>query len=322
MKSVSIAMATYSGGAYLEEQLRSFVSQQMQPSELVVCDDCSVDNTIEILEAFSRSAPFHVKIIKNEHRLGYASNFIKAIGLCEGDFIFVSDQDDVWLPVKIKAVFSILNKYERLLVVINDQTLCDEFLNPSDVTTLSALKRQGKHDSQFVHGCCTAFSKKILPIVAERPECVAHDDWIHLIGRICGRRYIHPESLQLYRRHPQATTSSVMNRIDFEISRDKSLIRTRDENIRTVENLNKRCEPITSLVASLRSIDLCTNEMRAICRDAFHDASLELGAIRRRIDNIERHSLFGVLRSYSIGDYRQFSGWRSAIRDIATLFVR
>src|SRR5580698_5355366 len=82
MKSVSIAMATYNGARYVGEQLESLARQTVLPTELVVTDDNSTDNTVDIVTAFATKAPFPVHIEKNPKRLGYRDNFMKAVSLC------------------------------------------------------------------------------------------------------------------------------------------------------------------------------------------------------------------------------------------------
>src|SRR5271168_1256902 len=95
---VSVAMCTYNGAAYLEEQLESLALQSFPPEELVVCDDVSTDATPQILDDFARRAPFSVRIVKNSANVGYRRNFEQAIGLCQGEVIALSDQDDFWYP--------------------------------------------------------------------------------------------------------------------------------------------------------------------------------------------------------------------------------
>jgi glycosyltransferase involved in cell wall biosynthesis len=82
--SVSVAMATYNGAAFLDAQLASIAAQTRTPDELVVCDDGSSDGTVEIVERFARRAPFAVRLIRNEQRLGYGENFMKAARHCRG----------------------------------------------------------------------------------------------------------------------------------------------------------------------------------------------------------------------------------------------
>lgn len=93
---VSIALCTYNGEKYIEEQLESLIHQTCQPDEIIICDDQSKDNTVNIAKSLLGSWPGAWKVIINKKNLGYKKNFQKAISLCRGDIIFLSDQDDVW----------------------------------------------------------------------------------------------------------------------------------------------------------------------------------------------------------------------------------
>src|SRR5260221_5871118 len=92
---ISVAMCSYNSTAWLDEQLASILRQSRLPDELVVCDDGSKDETVAKLKAFARSAPFPVRVFVNEINLGFTRNFEKAISLCEGDVIALSDHDDI-----------------------------------------------------------------------------------------------------------------------------------------------------------------------------------------------------------------------------------
>jgi glycosyltransferase involved in cell wall biosynthesis len=100
---ISIAMATYAGSKYVAEQLDSFAAQSRLPDELVVCDDGSPDDTVAQLEAFAARAPFEVRVERNPHNLGTSANFERAVSLCSGDLVFLSDQDDRWRPEKAQV---------------------------------------------------------------------------------------------------------------------------------------------------------------------------------------------------------------------------
>jgi len=113
--TVSVALCTYNGAAYLGEQLDSIVAQSRPPDELVVCDDGSTDGTVGLLQAFVPEAPFPVRLYRNERNRGFAKNFERAISLCTGDFIALSDQDDVWKPEKLARLATALAK-ARLVV--------------------------------------------------------------------------------------------------------------------------------------------------------------------------------------------------------------
>lgn len=125
---ISIAMTTYNGARYLNDQLDSFSVQTKLPDELVVCDDKSSDNTINILDDFKRTAPFDVKIICNEENIGYTKNFQKALSLCSGDLIFLSDQDDVWLSDKVEIMSSYFNENRDIYVLLADMIIVDRDL--------------------------------------------------------------------------------------------------------------------------------------------------------------------------------------------------
>jgi len=127
---VSIALCTYNGAPYLLEQLQSFCLQTRLPDELIVCDDGSTDDTLRILDDFARNAPFLVQTYTNDHNLGYARNFEKAVSLCTGDIIFLSDQDDVWSVSKVEKVYDRFLLDRRLELVFTDAELVNENLEP------------------------------------------------------------------------------------------------------------------------------------------------------------------------------------------------
>src|SRR5713101_1538304 len=101
---LSVAMCTYYGARFLQEQLESIAAQTRLPDELVVCDDRSADGSVEIVRNFAKSAPFPVQLEINETNLGAIKNFEKAIGLCEGETIALADQDDIWKPQKLSRL--------------------------------------------------------------------------------------------------------------------------------------------------------------------------------------------------------------------------
>src|ERR1700730_3732237 len=82
-EKISVALCTYNGERFLGRQLASMQQQTRLPDELVVCDDCSTDSTIGILNEFATSAGFPVRIIRNEQNLGFVANFEQAIRLCQ-----------------------------------------------------------------------------------------------------------------------------------------------------------------------------------------------------------------------------------------------
>ena len=94
---ISIAMATFNGEKYLREQIDSILAQTHQNFELVICDDCSTDGTAGILREYE-TQDSRIRVYVNERNIGFKKKFERAISLCKGEYIALSDQDDVWRP--------------------------------------------------------------------------------------------------------------------------------------------------------------------------------------------------------------------------------
>ena len=107
---ISVAMATFDGGRFVDEQLRSIAEQTRPPDELVVCDDESSDDTAERLDRVASESDFEVHVHRNAQRLTTSRNFEMAVSLCTGDIVFLADQDDVWMPEKVEALCALLDK--------------------------------------------------------------------------------------------------------------------------------------------------------------------------------------------------------------------
>lgn len=123
---LSVALCTYNGEDHLAEQVQSILAQSLQVNELVICDDCSTDNSVEIIKKFIQKFPLIVKLYENEISLGPIKNFEKAIGLTHGDIIFLSDQDDVWKPKKVDAIVQKFNLEPKLEMIFTNGDLIDD----------------------------------------------------------------------------------------------------------------------------------------------------------------------------------------------------
>lgn len=185
---ISIALATYNGERYLRFQLDSIYNQTFTDFEVVVCDDCSTDSTVNILEEYSQQ--FGLKYYVNSERFGFVRNFEKAIGLCKGEFIALCDQDDIWLPDKL-AILS---------AEIKDYSLCcsDAFLMNSagEIISNSVYSHSGikfhKEEQfnylihgNFVMGCTMLFKKDLLGFILPFPaDTTYHDWWISIVASL------------------------------------------------------------------------------------------------------------------------------------------
>jgi glycosyltransferase involved in cell wall biosynthesis len=213
-------MATYNGERFIRQQLDSFSAQTYRPNELVVTDDGSTDRTLAIVREFAASAPFEVRIYENPQRLDYPRNFERAILLCVGEIILLSDQDDVWFPEKIGTVVAFLDAHPAMAVVVNDQLLTNLNLQHQGVTKLENLKRAGKSSDALIEGCCTALRRSwgelLLPLDRRLEDFVAsrdisHDSWINDLAIALGVRGVIEKPLQYFRRTGSNTTSWLLS---------------------------------------------------------------------------------------------------------------
>ncbi len=200
---ISVCMATYNGEKYLERQIESIVSQLHEGDELVVSDDGSTDATVHILESFQRRCP-SIKIVEGPH-LGVVANFENAISNAGGDYIFLSDQDDVWNPQKVERVMAAFGAVEPDLIVHNAE-IVDSDLTSLGFTTFEwrksgpGLIKNLKRNS-FI-GCCMAFRREILPLCLPFPRHIAmHDWWIGLASCLNSDPMFIDDCLIQYRRH-------------------------------------------------------------------------------------------------------------------------
>lgn len=122
---LSVALCTYNGETYIREQVESILNQTLPVDEIVVCDDGSTDETLSIIESFRENTSVDIRIYRNETNLGVCANFQKAVDLCNGDIIFLSDQDDVWHGDKVETVVGYFNLHHQKQVVFTDGQLID-----------------------------------------------------------------------------------------------------------------------------------------------------------------------------------------------------
>ena len=126
--TVSVAMATFNGEKHIIEQLESLACQTLLPVELVVTDDDSTDKTVSLVNGFASQLGFPVRLVKNEVRLGYGRNFLKAASLSQSKYVAFCDQDDIWHPDKIALVNEIAKNDYDLIVhggIVVDASLAE-----------------------------------------------------------------------------------------------------------------------------------------------------------------------------------------------------
>jgi glycosyltransferase involved in cell wall biosynthesis len=213
-EQISVALCTYNGERFLARQLASIQQQTRLPFELVACDDCSTDGTLQILREFAVSASFPVRIVRNEHNLGFVANFERAIRLCEGDLIALSDQDDIWYPTRLERSQQEFTAHPEVGLVFSDADVMDDRdqLTGTRLWTNFGFNLERKRRllagdytvlarNRFVTGATVMFRSRL------RENCLPvgsgwlHDEWI--VAIVAAAAEVRPIDSPLirYRRH-------------------------------------------------------------------------------------------------------------------------
>lgn len=306
---ISVAMATYNGEKYLGEQLNSFLHQTRLPDELVIFDDHSTDKTIDILKTFRETAPFQVRLYKNRTNVGYARNFEKTIDKATGDFIFLSDQDDIWFNNKIETIVKVFEAHPEAWLVVNDQHFVDENFEPLEGSHLHRLQKLGFSQFQLRAGCCTAFRKELKAVVLPmKPDLMVYDSWIHDFAEMMNKKHVHPEVLQNHRRHQQNASNSLV--------KTRRKLRTKEILFRLFSTGDKKkYENKISVLYEIKKRLQAQNALPDRQRKLIDARILSLKA---RVDLIQ--SGFFVrkakaLKMFTKGHYNQFRGYKSFLKD-------
>jgi glycosyltransferase involved in cell wall biosynthesis len=211
---VSVCMATLNGSQFLREQIESILPQLNIEDELIISDDGSDDSTIAILKSYADSDT-RVKVHINRKRRGIAFNFEHCLKFCKGEYIFLADQDDVWMQSKIQVMKDYLDRYDLVICdcgVANHQLQLTHHsffqLNGSRAGFLRNVIRNS------YMGCCMGFKRNVLEKALPFPRHLTlHDIWIGLIGELHFTVCFIPERLVYHRRHSaNASTTSQQSR--------------------------------------------------------------------------------------------------------------
>ncbi len=245
--NISVVLCTYNGSRFVHEQLQSIAQQTRLPDELVVCDDCSQDDTPEIISAFASRLPFSVHFRQNDINLGSTRNFDQAIRLAQGDVIVLSDQDDYWYPNKLAAMDLAFRADSHTGCLFSDADVVDsrgqklghtlwqsvrfdqrqqQLINDGDA--LSVLLRH-----PVVTGATLAFRSQFRDLVLPIPSSWIHDEWIALLITIASKPALIRQPLMQYRLHSSnqvgAEAVSLFHRLSIALRTDPDIYRRRYE---------------------------------------------------------------------------------------------
>lgn len=320
--SISIALCTYNGAAHIGAQLESLASQSTLPSEVVVSDDASDDETLAIVESFARRVPFTVHIHRNGTTHGYTRNFEMAIGRCSGELIFMCDQDDVWHREKLTRFVACFKGTPSPGIVFCDANLVDQNLGQLGRTWWQArrfvprkqrqlLRPDGwelilRDPTQFAAGATMAFRSQYTPMLLPFPTDWTYDAWIATVVSMVAPIGIVPEPLNDYRQH----ATQVFGGSDGQ-QVVRSNARTRGASSAHFTETANRYAALQERVGSLGSMtrDGVADRVSDKIRHWSARADMRRVTPYRRLELIARESIQGNYHHYS-------QGWRSAALDV------
>ena len=317
--TLSIAMCTFNGAVYLSEQLDSISKQTHLPDELIVCDDNSTDMTQQILNEFRELAPFQVKIFHNIKKLGSTKNFEKAITLCRGDIIILSDQDDVWLPNKIEKLENIFKNNHNIGYVFSDAIIVDEKLSPLGYTMWKSIlftkyqRRLFKDGYQLevllkhnvVTGATMAFRANIRVWILPISGQWVHDAWIALLSSALGiNGDFYEEPLSKYRQHHQQSIGGRKLNLHEQF---QNTYKTKSEFYKIIAN------KFECIIERLNHLHKLTKKNKKLFQ-----AKIEHLKTRERIHGYKKWKCYHLIfRELLNGRYHRFSNdWKNVIKDL------
>jgi glycosyltransferase involved in cell wall biosynthesis len=317
-------MCTYNAARFLDQQLASLVSQRRLPDEVVVCDDCSTDETHALLSNFAATAPFPVNLRQNKTRLGSTKNFEQAITLCQGDAIALCDQDDEWLPDKLASTIDLFESRPEVALVFCDAELIDEIgallgerlweRIKFDSTMKAKIKASRAYEildrRVLITGLTMAFRAKFRDLVLPFPENgpLIHDGWIALmISHVADIDFI-DKPLARYRQHSSQQLGAPLLEPETKLTVTK-VIESARRGTTWAQQLRK-----AQMVRS--RMDARSDTYNFIGRDNLENLLTHFG-IRESATKKKLVMLPYLFRELVTGRYHQYSnGFGSLIKDL------
>lgn len=222
---ISVAIATYNGEKFIEKQLNSIFMQNLSVDEVIISDDCSTDETVNICKKFIKNNRLeNWFVFENDTNVGYCLNFYNAINLCAGDIIFLSDQDDEWYQNKTEIMLNCLKDNSEITVLSSRYDVIDE---KSNIINLKLPYLGEKFDNSVetycvndfigcscVRGFSLCFKKELVQHIKPiNLNCLLSHDWlISILGCIFGKTAVLNTKLCGYRCHKNNVSLSYINR--------------------------------------------------------------------------------------------------------------
>jgi len=317
--TVSVALCTHNGAAYIEDQLISILEQVPAPRQLVVSDDASIDDTIaRVREVAGRYPAVQLTVFENAPPLGVTKNFEQAIRACTGELVALSDQDDVWHSGRLALFIARFAAGPEVALIHSDARLVDGSGAPLGHSLSDALGvRSGEVASihagdafsvllrrNLVTGACTVFRQSVVEFAAPFPPSWVHDEWLGLVAAAVATTDFIEEPTIDYRQHGANQIGATKLTLGGKIGRMMEPRRAR--NARLEANM-------TVLVDKLQRLGSRVSEEkvhRAL-------AKLEHERMRNALPEGRLKRVPSVTRALLAGRYGRYSrGPLDAVRDV------
>ncbi len=288
---VSVVIATYNGEMFLREQLDSVINQTYPAIEIIAVDDCSTDNTVNILNEYAGKYA-HLKIFKSSINRGYIKNFERGMQIASGKFIALCDQDDTWDAAKLMLMVEAIDNYNMLYC---DSEIVDGNLN-SLGKKMSDMKNLATYSSCMVYATdnCTAghaslITKKLYLLSVPFPEVIPHDWWLAYVATLYGGIKYLDKALVKYRHHGNNVIGAVHSHQPKKkkVSGHGKKQQARKNTLERLEIFYKKCpnsfaeekKVMDNLIRSYKSFSIRNNYQRM---KLFLDNRYYLLAIKKR----------------------------------------
>ncbi|NLO09099.1 MAG: glycosyltransferase [Clostridiales bacterium] len=267
---LSVAIATYNGADYIEEQLDSVLKQTRALDEVIICDDCSKDNTVAIVEAFICKHNLQSKwsIEVNVKNLGFGSNFFKAITKTTGDIIFFCDQDDIWTLNRVEAMTEAMERNPAILMLGSEYEPFESTADAYKVSSKDLVKFKNDHSLEHLKlqaknifigylGSCMCIRRSFFSLI--KPywfEGWAHDEFVWKLALVLDGAYVYHGITVRRRLHSSNTSMGKMRNLIKRINFLEDLLRGHEAALRLAKDNAKGHEAIRLLEKNIESVKL------------------------------------------------------------------
>lgn len=312
---ISVALCTCNGEAYIEQQLTSILNQTYLPDEIIVVDDASEDKTIILTQQILENSNITYSIHVNENRLGAAANFLKAMKLATGDYIFCCDQDDIWKEDKLACFMQRIQQSHKQLYFSNGLLVNAAGVSMKCTVWESLHFHPSMLDKTlafdlilnrcFVTGAAMAVSKELVDTVEEIPEGWLHDGWFSLLACVNHSIEAIDEILFYYRQHAKNVVGAGGRNLVSNVRRWKNntqrLKKMRTDRYQRYINIKKK-----GIVDNNPALDQCIQFWREL-------ETLQTASKMKGIIIVQKNILNGNYKKY-------YTGFKGGFRDVLSLF--